>query len=117
MSGPLRRRLVGTYPRHGSWVTVGVEAWQRGGENDQVAHVVLERSERPGSTAVRVTCELGSYRSAVRHAEALVLARGGLLGVEAVCLAGSPVERRRAERMFTEPDMWCYVHLPGAERE
>jgi len=114
---PLRSTLVGTYPRDGSWVTVAVEARAKGGESEQVAHVVLARSERPGSTSVRVTCELGSYRSAVRHAEALVLARGGLLGVEAVCLAGSPVERSRAERMFSEPDMWRYVHLPGAGRD
>jgi len=117
VSGERKVRLVGTYPREGTWVTVGVEAKPRGSENEPGAHVVLERSERPGTTSVRVRCELGSYRSALRHAEALVLCRGGLLGVDASCMAGSPVERRQAERMFTTPELWRYVHLPGRRDE
>ena len=42
-----------------------------------------------------------------------MLARGGRLGADAEGLAGSPVERGVAERMFSEPELRRYVHLPA----
>jgi len=59
-----------------------------------------------------MACELGSLSSTLRHAEAQVLARGGVLGVQAVCLAGSPVEREAARRMFDPDQLRRWVHLP-----
>ena len=100
--------LIGTYVRRGSWVTVAVEA--RAAER---AAVVLERAERPGSSSAAVACELRSFAEALRHAEALVLARGGWLGAEAEGLAGSPVAPAVARRMFSEPELRRYVHLPA----
>ena len=85
--------LIGTYVRRGSWVTVAVEA--RAAERAAVA------------------CELRSFAEALRHAEALVLARGGWLGAEAETVAGSPVEPAVARRMFSEPELRRYVHLPA----
>jgi hypothetical protein len=105
--------LVGTYVRHGSYVTVAVEV---SGAATAPAAVVLERSERPGSASARVACELESLSVAVRHAEGLVLSRGGWLGAEAEGIAGSPVERRVAERMFSVPELRRYVHLPVRRR-
>jgi hypothetical protein len=105
--------LVGTYVKQGSYVTVAVEE----NEADRGrASVVLERSERPGGASARVACELESLSVALRHAEALVLARGGWLGAEAEGLAGSPVERAVAQRMFSEPELRRYVHLPLRRR-
>jgi hypothetical protein len=100
--------LIGTYVRRGSWVTVAVEA--RAAER---AAVVLERAERPGARTAGVACELESTAEALRHAEALVLARGGWLGAEAETVAGSPVEPAVARRMFSEPELRRYVHLPA----
>src|SRR5919199_1066473 len=81
--------LIGTYVKQGSYVTVAVES---GPSGPAPARVVLERSERPGSSSAAVACELRSFAEALRHAEALVLARGGWLGAEAEAVAGSPVE-------------------------
>jgi hypothetical protein len=100
--------LIGTYVRRGSWVTVAVEA-----RSAERAAVVLERSERPGSTVAGVACELESVAEALRHAEALVLSRGGWLGAEAETVAGSPVAPDVARRMFSEPELRRYVHLPA----
>ena len=102
--------LIGTYVRQGSYVTVAVES---GPSGPAPARVVLERSERPGSSSAAVACELRSFAEALRHAEALVLARGGWLGAEAEGLAGSPVEPAVARRMFSEPELGRYVHLPA----
>jgi hypothetical protein len=100
--------LIGTYVRRGSWVTVAVET-----RSAERAAVVLERSERPGSTSAGVACELESVAEALRHAEALVLSRGGWLGAEAETVAGSPVAPAVAKRMFSEPELRRYVHLPA----
>jgi hypothetical protein len=102
--------LVGTYVKQGSYVTVAVE---RLGADREPAAVVLERGERPGRAEARVACEFATLRSALRHAEGLVLSRAGLLGAEAETLAGSPVSPQRARRMFSEPELRRYVHLPG----
>jgi hypothetical protein len=101
--------LIGTYVRHGSYVTVAVEAL---GAATAGATVVLERSERPGRVAARVECEFSSVQSALRHAEGLVLSRAGWLGAEAPGLVGSPVGPGLARRMFTEPELHRFVHLP-----
>jgi hypothetical protein len=88
-------------------------AVEMNGVSRRRAKVVLERCERPGESADRASCELSTLEGALRHAEALVLARGGWLGAEAECVAGSPVERSVARRMFSEPELRRYVHLPA----
>jgi hypothetical protein len=98
--------LVGTYVMRGDYVTVAVEA--KGAATGPTS-VVLER---PGAAAARVTCELESFAVALRHAEALVLARGGWLGAEAEGLAGSPVERDLARSMF-EGELKRFGHVPA----
>jgi hypothetical protein len=102
--------LIGTYVKDGLYVTVAVEAI---GAATAGATIVLERSERPGRVAARVECEFASIQSALRHAEGLVLSRAGWLGAEAEGLVGSPVGRGLAERMFTEPELRRFVHMPA----
>jgi hypothetical protein len=101
--------LIGTYVREGSYVTVAVKAL---GAATAGAALVLERSERPGRVAASVACEFSSFESALRHAEGLVLSRAGWLGAEAPGLVGSPVGRGLARRMFSEPELRRFVHLP-----
>jgi len=45
-------------------------------------------------------------------AERWLLSRGGLLGAEAECLAGSPVDRDLARSMF-EGGLGRFVHMPA----
>jgi hypothetical protein len=89
-------------------VTVPAEARQA-----ERAAVILERSERPGEGSAGVACKLDPMAEALRHAEALVLSRGAWLGAEAETVAGSPVEAAVARRMFSEPELLRYVHLPA----
>jgi hypothetical protein len=80
------------------------------------AALMLERSERPGQVAARVACEFSSIQSALRHAEGLVLSRAGWLGAEAPGLVGSPVGPGLARRMFSEPELRRFVHMPARRR-
>jgi hypothetical protein len=45
-----------------------------------------------------------------------VLSRAGWLGAEAEGLVGSPVGRALARRMFSEPELRRFVHLPVRRR-
>jgi hypothetical protein len=99
--------LIGTCLRGGAYVTVAVEL-----DEAERPHVVLERQRDPGQAGQRVALERESLAAALWHAERWLLSRGGLLGAEAECLAGSPVDRDLARSMF-EGELERFVHLPA----
>ena len=105
--------LVGTYMHQGSYVTVAVEF-----DRADRPYVVLERQDEPGRIAARGLVELSSYRVALRHAERLLLLRGGLPGAEAETLASSPVAREVTSAMFApgRRERFVFMAAPRPER-
>src|SRR4051794_30666563 len=99
--------LIGACVRQGAYITVGVELDER-----ERPHVVLERTWCPGIVGQRVALERESFAAALSYAERWLLSRGGLLGAEAECLAGSPVDRGLARSMF-DGQLERFVHLPA----
>jgi hypothetical protein len=99
--------LIGTCLRRGVYVGVAVELDQA-----ERPHVVLEPQRRPGGPGRRLELERESFAEAMWFAERWLLSRGGLLGVEAECLAGSPVDRDLARSMF-EGELGRFVHMPA----
>jgi len=100
--------LIGTCVRRGTYVGVAVEL-----DEAERPHVVLEPQRSPGTPGRRVALERESFADAMWFAERWLLSRGGLLGAEAECLAGSPVDRGLARSMF-EGELGRFVHLPAA---
>jgi hypothetical protein len=100
--------LIGICLRRGVYVGVAVEL-----DEGERPHVVLEAERTPGGPSRRVALEQRTYAGAMWFAERWLLSRGGLLGVEAECLAGSPVDRDLARSMF-EGELGRFVHLPAS---
>jgi hypothetical protein len=99
--------LIGTCVRGGAYVTVALEL-----DEHERPHVVLERQQDPGQAGQRIALERESFAAALWYAERWLLSRGGLLGVEAECLAGSPVDRDVARSIF-DGRLGRFVHLPA----
>lgn len=101
------KMLIGTCVRRGAYVTVAVQL-----DEAERPHVVLEAERSPGNSSRRVALPRNSFAEAMWFAERWLLSRGGLLGAEAECLAGSPVDPGLARAMF-EDQIGRFVHLPA----
>ena len=98
--------LIGTYLHRGSYVMVAVDM-----DEAERPRVVLERHDAPGVPVARIALLAGSFGGALRHAEAHLLARGGLPGMEAEALASSPVSRELAGALLRDRDRTRFVHV------